>query len=452
MTDKAVHVIGAGLAGCEAAWQIARMGVNVVLHEMKPSKMTPAHHSDGYAELVCSNSFRSNQLNNAVGLLKEELHLLGSLVMEAAYANQVPAGSALAVNREDFSKYITDKINSHPLISVVNHEVCSIDTDEITVIATGPLTSDAMANYISELTGGGELHFFDAAAPIVDFSSIDMSKAFFASRYGKGDSSDYLNCPMTKEEYDVFYNALVSAEVAELKAFDKEAQSDLTVFEGCMPVEVMAKRGYDTLRYGPMKPVGLPLPSTGEDAFATVQLRRENVEGTMYNIVGFQTHLTFGEQRRVFGLIPGLENAVFFRYGVMHRNTYLNSPSLLTSVYSLKNNGNVFFAGQMTGVEGYIESASSGYVAGVNAARLALGESSIVFPKETEIGALAHYVSEGGVSSSFQPMNANFGIIAPFNKKIKGGKRNRNEAYALRSLEIVKNDFGFLCINDENSR
>ncbi len=452
MTDKAVHVIGAGLAGCEAAWQIARMGVNVVLHEMKPSKMTPAHHSDGYAELVCSNSFRSNQLNNAVGLLKEELHLLGSLVMEAAYANQVPAGSALAVNREDFSKYITDKINSHPLISVVNHEVCSIDTDEITVIATGPLTSDAMANYISELTGGGELHFFDAAAPIVDFSSIDMSKAFFASRYGKGDSSDYLNCPMTKEEYDVFYNALVSAEVAELKAFDKEAQSDLTVFEGCMPVEVMAKRGYDTLRYGPMKPVGLPLPSTGEDAFATVQLRRENVEGTMYNIVGFQTHLTFGEQRRVFGLIPGLENAVFFRYGVMHRNTYLNSPSLLTSVYSLKNNGKVFFAGQMTGVEGYIESASSGYVAGVNAARLALGESSIVFPKETEIGALAHYVSEGGVSSSFQPMNANFGIIAPFNKKIKGGKRNRNEAYALRSLEIVKNDFGFLCINDENSR
>ena len=296
------------------------------------------------------------------------------------------------------------------------------------------------------------MHFFDAAAPIVDFSSIDMSKAFFASRYGKGDSSDYLNCPMTKEEYDVFYNALVSAEVAELKAFDKEAQSDLTVFEGCMPVEVMAKRGYDTLRYGPMKPVGLPLPSTGEDAFATVQLRRENVEGTMYNIVGFQTHLTFGEQRRVFGLIPGLENAVFFRYGVMHRNTYLNSPSLLTSVYSLKNNGNVFFAGQMTGVEGYIESASSGYVAGVNAARLALGESSIVFPKETEIGALAHYVSEGGVSSSFQPMNANFGIIAPFNKKIKGGKRNRNEAYALRSLEIVKNDFGFLCINDENSR
>ena len=309
MTDKAVHVIGAGLAGCEAAWQIARMGVNVVLHEMKPSKMTPAHHSDGYAELVCSNSFRSNQLNNAVGLLKEELHLLGSLVMEAAYANQVPAGSALAVNREDFSKYITDKINSHPLISVVNHEVCSIDTDEITVIATGPLTSDAMANYISELTGGGELHFFDAAAPIVDFSPIDMSKAFFASRYGKGDSSDYLNCPMTKEEYDVFYNALVSAEVAELKAFDKEAQSDLTVFEGCMPVEVMAKRGYDTLRYGPMKPVGLPLPSTGEDAFATVQLRRENVEGTMYNIVGFQTHLTFGEQRRV--LSPDLKMQYF---------------------------------------------------------------------------------------------------------------------------------------------
>ena len=452
MNDKAVHVIGAGLAGCEAAWQIARMGVNVILHEMKPYKMTPAHHSNGFAELVCSNSFRSNQLNNAVGLLKEELRLLGSLIMEAAYANEVPAGSALAVNRDDFSNYITEKIKNHPLITVVNEEVTEINPDNITVVATGPLTSDAMADYIANLTGGDELHFFDAAAPIVDFASVDMSKAFFASRYGKGDPQDYLNCPMTREEYDAFYNALVEADVAELKAFDKDSQKDLTVFEGCMPVEVMAKRGYDTLRYGPMKPVGLPLPTTGEDAFATVQLRRENVEGTMYNIVGFQTHLTFGEQKRVFGLIPGLENAVYFRYGVMHRNTYLNSPKLLNNVYSLRTDKNIFFAGQMTGVEGYIESTSSGYVAGVNAARLALGDEYITFPKETEIGALANYVSEGGISSSFQPMNANFGIIAPFDKKVKGGKRNRNEAYAVRSIEIIKNDFGFLCVNNENSR
>ena len=452
MSNRVVHVVGAGLAGCEAAWQIARMGVSVVLHEMKPHKMTPAHYSEDFAELVCSNSFRSNQLNNAVGLLKEELNLLGSLIMESAYANEVPAGSALAVNREDFSKYITEKIKSHPLITVVAEEVTEINPDDITVIATGPLTSDSMADFISNLTGGGELHFFDAAAPIVDFSSIDMSKAFFASRYGKGDPEDYLNCPMTREEYDVFYNALVNADVAELKEFDKESQKELEVFEGCMPVEVMAKRGYDTLRYGPMKPVGLPVPSTGVDAFATVQLRRENKEGTMYNIVGFQTHLTFGEQKRVFGLIPGLENAVYFRYGVMHRNTYLNSPNLLTSTYSLRANNNIFFAGQMTGVEGYIESTSSGFVAGINAARLALGEDVIEFPKETEIGALSHYVSEGGISSSFQPMNANFGIIAPFDKKIKGGKRNRNEAYAVRSLEIIKSDFAFLCINDENSR
>ena len=452
MSNKTVHVIGAGLAGCEAAWQIARAGVNVVLHEMKPHKMTPAHHSTGFAELVCSNSFRSNQLNNAVGLLKEELRLLGSLIMESAYANEVPAGSALAVNRDDFSKYITEKIHNHPLINVVNEEVSEINPDEITVIATGPLTSDAMAEVISSFTGDCGLHFFDAAAPIVDFASIDMSKAFFASRYGKGDPQDYLNCPMTREEYDSFYRALIGADVAELKAFDKEAQKDLTVFEGCMPVEVMAKRGYDTLRFGPMKPVGLPVPSTGEDAFATVQLRRENVEGTMYNIVGFQTHLTFGEQKRVFGLIPGFENAVYFRYGVMHRNTYLNSPNLLTSVYSLRDNENIFFAGQMTGVEGYIESTSSGFVAGLNAAKRALGEDKVDFPKETEIGALAHYVSEGGVSSSFQPMNANFGIIAPFDKKIKGGKRNRNEAYAVRSIDVIKNDFAFLCINDENSR
>lgn len=445
MDNKVIHVIGAGLAGCEAAWQAARMGVRVILHEMKPYKFTPAHHNENFAELVCSNSFRSNQLNNAVGLLKEELRLMGSLILEAAYACEVPAGSALAVNREQFSEYITDKIKSHPLITVVHGEVTDIDLEGITVVATGPLTSDAMAERIASLTGGGELHFFDAAAPIVDFASIDMTKAFFASRYGKGNPEDYLNCPMTKDEYDAFYNALVNAETAELKTFDRDMQSDLTVFEGCMPIEVMAKRGYDTLRYGPMKPVGLPVPSTGEDAYATVQLRRENKEGTMYNIVGFQNHLTFGEQKRVFALIPGLENAVYFRYGVMHRNTYLNSPGMLSNVYSMNDHPGLFFAGQMTGVEGYIESTSSGFVAGINAARLALGEDAIVFPRETEVGALAHYVSEGGISSSFQPMNANFGIIAPFEKKIKGGKRNRNEAYAVRSLEIVKNDFGFLC-------
>ena len=439
-----IKIIGAGLAGCEAAWQAANMGVRVELYEMKPHKFSPAHNKNGFAELVCSNSLRSNQLNNAVGLLKEELSRMGSLILEAAYATEVPAGSALAVNRDLFSDYITEKIKNHPNITVHECEVTKLDTDTVTVVASGPLTSDALAEEISNLTGGGELHFYDAAAPIVDFATVNTDIAFFASRYGKGDPTDYLNCPMTKEQYDVFYNALVSAEVAELKSFDAESQKDLTVFEGCMPVEVMASRGYDTLRFGPMKPVGLPLPTTGEDAFATVQLRRENVEGTMYNIVGFQTHLTFGEQKRVFGLIPGLENAEFFRYGVMHRNTYMNSPGLLNEVYAMKSASNLYFAGQMTGVEGYVESASSGFVAGVNAARRALGLSPIVFPRETIIGALAAYVSEGGLSSKFQPMNANFGIIAPLEKKVKGGKRFRNEAYAQRSLEIVDEFVGQL--------
>ena len=432
-----IKVIGAGLAGCEAAYAAARLGVQVELYEMKPHKYSPAHHNEGFAELVCSNSLRSNDIGNAVGLLKAELSALGSLIMEAAYATEVPAGSALAVNRELFSEYITEKIRNHPNITVIEGEVTEIP-EGIVVIATGPLTSESMAESISAYTGGGELHFFDAAAPIVDFSTIDTSVAFFASRWGKGNPEDYLNCPMTKEQYDIFYNELINAKAAPLKAFDRELQEDLTVFEGCMPVEVMASRGYDTLRFGPMKPVGLPDPRTGEDAFATVQLRRENREGTMYNIVGFQTHLTFGEQKRVFGLIPGLENAEFFRYGVMHRNTYLNSPGFLTSTYAVKMEGRIFFAGQMTGVEGYVESASSGLVAGINAAMIALGRDAVVFPRETEIGALAHYVSEGGVSSSFQPMNANFGIIAPFDKKVKGGKKARNEAYALRSLEIIK--------------
>ena len=449
MSDVKIKIIGAGLAGCEAAWQAAKLGVKVELHEMKPIKFSPAHHSEGFAELVCSNSLRSNDTSNAVGLLKEELRRMGSLILEAAYATQVPAGSALAVNRDEFSDYITEKIKANPNITVINEEVTDFNLDEITVVASGPLTSEALANRISVLTGGNELHFFDAAAPIIDFASIDMSKAFFASRYGKGDPQDYLNCPMTEEEYAVFHRELVSAATAPLKAFDKELQEDLTVFEGCMPVEIMASRGYDTLRFGPMKPVGLPVPTTGEDAFATVQLRRENMEGTMYNIVGFQTHLTFGEQRRVFGLIPGLENADFFRYGVMHRNTYLNSPKHLTNLYSMREYPNLFFAGQMTGVEGYIESTSSGFVAGINAALRALGKDPVVFPKESEVGALAAYVSEGGVSSSFQPMNANFGIIAPFDKKIKGGKKCRNEAYAVRSLEIIDSNFAFLN-NNEN--
>lgn len=369
---------------------------------------------------------------------------MGSLILEAAHATEVPAGSALAVNRDLFSDYITEKIKNHPNITVHECEVIGLDTEIVTVVASGPLTSDALAEEISKLTGGSELHFYDAAAPIVDFATVNTDVAFFASRYGKGDPTDYLNCPMTKEQYDVFYNALISAEVAELKSFDAESQKDLTVFEGCMPIEVMASRGYDTLRFGPMKPVGLPLPTTGEDAFATVQLRRENVEGTMYNIVGFQTHLTFGEQKRVFGLIPGLENAEFFRYGVMHRNTYMNSPGLLNEVYSMKKVPNLYFAGQMTGVEGYVESASSGFVAGVNAARQVLGMLPIVFPRETVIGALAAYVAEGGLSSKFQPMNANFGIIAPLEKKVKGGKRFRNEAYAQRSLEIVDEFVGKL--------
>ncbi len=445
MCDAAkIKVIGAGLAGCEAAWQAAKLGVEVELYEMKPHKFSPAHHNPGFAELVCSNSFRSNQINNAVGLLKAELSKMGSLIMEAAYATEVPAGSALAVDRDLFSRYITEKIKSHPKIKVYEEEVSEIDNTSVTVIASGPLTSESLAQSISKMADCGELHFFDAAAPIIDAQTIDMDKAFFASRYGKGNSEDYLNCPMTKEEYDAFYEALLNAETAPLKAFDRELQEDLTVFEGCMPVEVMASRGYDTLRYGPMKPVGLPLPKTGEDAYATVQLRKENKEATMYNIVGFQTHLTFGEQKRVFRMIPGLENAEFFRYGVMHRNTYLNSPGFLTPTYSSINNPKIFFAGQMTGVEGYIESASSGFVAGLNAAMLSLGKAPVVFPKSTEIGALAYYVSEGGVSSSFQPMNANFGIIAPFDKKIKGGKRVRNEAYAERSLSIIESDYSFL--------
>lgn len=431
-----VNVYGAGLAGCEAAWQIAQRGVAVRLYEMKPRKYTPAHHSEGFAELVCSNSLRSDSLTNAVGLLKEEMRRLGSLIMTAAEETKVPAGSALAVDRELFSAFITEKIKNHPLITVIEEEKTQIASGEITVIATGPLTSDAMAHYIEHELGCSGLHFFDAAAPIVDFSSINMDVAFFASRYGKGDA-DYINCPMTREQYDAFYTELIGAKEAEIKEFDREEQrTKLNVFEGCMPVEVMAKRGYDTLCYGPLKPVGLVDPRTGKESFAVVQLRKENKEGTMYNIVGFQTHLTFPEQRRVFRMIPGLENAEFLRYGIMHRNTYLNSPGLLRNDYSMIKNPNVFFAGQMTGVEGYIESAGSGLVAGINAAMRAKGKESLIFPEETMIGSMAAYVQNGSMTK-FVPMNANFGIIKPLTKKVKGGKSAKNEALASLALETL---------------
>lgn len=432
--NKTVNVIGAGLAGCEAAWQAAELGAKVALYEMKPQKKSPAHHADSFAELVCSNSLRSDQLSNAVGLLKEEMHRLGSLIMEAAYENRVAAGAALAVDREGFSRYITEKISTHPNITVINEELDRIPDDGIWVVCTGPLTSDSMAEHIREMFGDG-LHFFDAAAPIVEYSSINLEKAFFASRYGKGDP-DYINCPMNRDEYDAFYEALVNAREATLKDFDREAQKDLCVFEGCMPVEVMAKRGKDTLRYGPMKPVGLDNPVTGEEYYAVVQLRRDNNAGTMYNIVGFQTHLAIDEQKRVFRMIPGLENAEFLRFGVMHRNTYINSPKYLSSDYSVKDRPELFFAGQMTGVEGYIESASSGFVAGICAASRALGINVPVFDDKTAIGALGKYISEGGVGS-FVPMNVNFGIIALPEKKIKGGKKVRNEALSARSLEII---------------
>lgn len=426
-----INVYGAGLAGSEAAWQAAKKGVHVTLYEMKPQKKSPAHHSDGFAELVCSNSLRSAEVTNGSGLLKEELFRMGSIIMEAAKNTQVAAGGALAVDRVLFSEYITEKIRSHENIDVVEKEMTEIPDDGVTVIATGPLTSDALAEKISELIGGRSLYFYDAAAPIVDFESIDMTKAFFASRYGKGDP-DYINCGMNEEEYKAFYNALITAEEAKLHDF--EAGDKLKVFEGCMPVEVMAKRGMETLCFGPLKPVGIVNPVTGEeDFYAVVQLRRENEHGSMFNLVGFQTHLTWGEQKRVFRMIPGLENAEFLRYGVMHRNTFLCSPELLSADYSMRSRPELFFAGQMTGVEGYIESAASGFVAGINAALRAQGKEPFIFPEEMMTGAMAHYVACGD-KTAFQPMNANFGVIPPLGYKVKGGKRARNEEYAKRAL------------------
>lgn len=423
-----VTVIGAGLAGSECAWQLASRGIPVRLVEMKPAKMTPAHVSPYFGELVCSNSLRSDELTNAVGLLKEELRRLDSLVMASADANRVPAGGALAVDREGFAKYITDKIRACDNIEVVEAEADAVPEGE-TVIASGPLTSDALAAAIEKLCPEFDLHFYDAVAPIVTLDSVDMDSAFFASRYDKG-TADYVNCPMTREEYLAFVTELVSAKEAEIHGFD-----DAGVFEGCMPVEVMARRGVDTLRFGPLKPVGLKDPRTGEEPYAVVQLRKDNADGTIYNLVGFQTHLTWGEQKRVFSMIPALKNAEFVRYGVMHRNTYLNSPGMLDSYYRLKAQPRVSFAGQMTGVEGYVESCASGMLVGIETAARLLGMPPVDFPQETAVGALAAYVSGGSVGD-FQPMNVNFGIITPLDHRVRG-KRNKNAEISARSLEII---------------
>ena len=423
-----VNVIGAGLAGSKAAWQLAQRGIPVLLKEMKPHKHTPAHQADTFGELVCSNSLRSDQLENAVGLLKEELRRSGSLIMACADEYRVPAGGALAVDRYGFSQAITDRIRSHPNITVEETEVTAIPAEGDVLVASGPLTSDPLADDIARRFAGHEaLHFFDAAAPLVTFESIDMETAWFASRYDKG-TPDYINCPMSREEYDAFWTELCNAREAVLHGFE-----DQSVFEGCMPVEVMARRGHDTLCYGPLKPVGLPDPKTGKEPYAVVQLRKDNQRGTIYNIVGFQTHLTFPEQRRVFGMIPGLQNAEFVRYGVMHRNTYLDSPRLLNRYYQVKDEPRLMFAGQMTGVEGYVESAASGFVAAVELAHRKLGKEPVDFPATTALGALAHYISDETVKD-FQPMNVNFGIIPPLDHKVKGGKRFRNAALSERAL------------------
>ncbi len=425
-----VTVIGAGLAGSECAWQLAQRGVAVTLREMKPEKKTPAHVTDYFAELCCSNSLRGAGLENAVGLLKEELRRLNSLIMRCADATAVPAGGALAVDRDGFARMVTETIFSHPNITMIPGEVTSIPEGDV-VIASGPLTSDPLADAIAEKLGGGTtLNFFDAAAPLVAYDSVDMDSAYFASRYDKG-TPDYINCPMTKEEYQAFWQALIAAEEAEVHGFE-----DKSVFEGCMPVEVMARRGEDTLRFGPLKPRGLIDPKTGKEPYAVVQLRRDNADGSIYNLVGFQTHLKWPEQRRVFTMIPALRNAQFLRYGVMHRNTYLDSPRLLDRYYRLKAEPRIAFAGQMTGVEGYVESCASGFLAGVELARRLNGQTPIDFPAETAIGALGLYVSNGSVGD-FQPMNINFGIIPPLDHRVKG-KRNKNAELSQRSLEILE--------------
>ena len=424
-----VTVVGAGLAGCEAAWQLAQRGIHVTLCEMKPQKMTPAHHCADFAELVCSNSLRGDRLENAVGLLKEELRRLGSLILQCAEANRVEAGGALAVDRYGFSGMVTEKIRSHPEITVVEGEITEMPAPPA-IIATGPLTSDAMSAAIARYFGDAEyMSFFDAAAPLVSFESIDMEKAWFASRYDRGEA-DYINCALERDEYAAFVEALAAAEEAEVHGFE-----DAKVFEGCMPVEVMARRGFDTLRYGPLKPVGLKDPKTGKEPYAVVQLRRDNAEGSVYNLVGFQTHLKFPEQKRVFSMIPALRNAEFVRYGVMHRNTFLCSPKLLDRYYADRREPLTAFAGQMTGVEGYVESTASGYLAAVSMAAKLQGRPLPDFPRETAIGALAAYISDESVVH-FQPMNVNFGIMPPLGYRVKG-KANKNLAIAQRSLAII---------------
>ncbi|WP_342772927.1 methylenetetrahydrofolate--tRNA-(uracil(54)-C(5))-methyltransferase (FADH(2)-oxidizing) TrmFO [Paenibacillus lentus] len=425
-----VTVVGAGLAGSEAAWQLAKRGIPVKLYEMRPVRQTPAHHTDKFAELVCSNSFRANSLTNAVGVLKEEMRLLDSLVIGAADRNSVPAGGALAVDRDGFSGEITRILREHPLIEVINEEIQEIPQEEIVIIATGPLTSPALSEQIKRLTSEDYFYFYDAAAPIVEKDSIDMNKVYLASRYDKGEAA-YLNCPMNEEEFDAFYEALIHAEVAELKEFEKEIY-----FDGCMPIEIMMRRGKQTALFGPMKPVGLVNPHDGKLPHAVVQLRQDNAAGTLYNLVGFQTHLKWGEQKRVFSMIPGLENAEFVRYGVMHRNTFINSPKLLQPTYQLKERPTLYFAGQMTGVEGYVESAASGLIAGINAALAANEQEGIIFPEDTTLGSMARYITTADFKH-FQPMNANFGLFPKLDTRYRK-KAEKNEALANRALNSLK--------------
>ena len=424
-----VTVIGAGPAGSECAWQLAKRGIGVKLIDMKPQKMTPAHKSRYFSELVCSNSLRSDELSNAVGLLKAEMRAMDSLFLESADLNRVPAGGALAVDRDGFARTITERLSACDNIEIVSEEVSELPEGDV-VVASGPLSSDAIAGTIRTLCGEEGLHFYDAVAPIVTLESVDLSSAFFASRYYKG-TADYVNCPMNKEEYLCFVTELANAQEAAVHGFD-----DGAVFEGCMPVEVMARRGVDTLRYGPLKPVGLIDPRTGKDNYAVVQLRKDNAEGTLYNLVGFQTHLTFGEQKRVFSMIPALHDAEFVRYGVMHRNTFLNSPRLLDRYYRLRSEPRISFAGQMTGVEGYVESAASGMLVGIETAARLLGLPPVDFPQETAVGALAQYISSGSIGE-FQPMNINFGIISPLGYRVKG-KRNKNAEISARSLKWIE--------------
>lgn len=430
MNETMVNVIGAGLAGSEAAWQLAKRGVKVRLYEMRPVKQTPAHHTDKFAELVCSNSLRANTLTNAVGVLKEEMRILDSVIIRSADECSVPAGGALAVDRHEFSAKVTDRVKNHENVTVINEEVTEIPEGP-TIIATGPLTSEALSEQLRKLTGEDYLYFYDAAAPIIEKDSIDMDKVYLKSRYDKGEAA-YLNCPMTEEEFNRFYDALISAETVPLKEFEKEI-----FFEGCMPIEVMASRGKKTLLFGPMKPVGLEDPRTGKRPFAVVQLRQDDAAGTLYNIVGFQTHLKWGPQKEVIRMIPGLENAEIVRYGVMHRNTFINSPKVLKATYQFKDRPELFFAGQMTGVEGYVESAASGLIAGVNAARLINGQDPIEFPSETAIGSMARYITTAN-PDNFQPMNANFGLFPELPEKIKG-KKEKNDRYAKRALETIQN-------------